>query len=159
MIYFDYNKAYLDLLSRSVDEETGEIINPNFREELDLLEMSRNAKLEQVAIDIKNTKLMIETVSKLVDKFQSKLDKLKTRLEFDKAYLDAGLNGEKLKTDLVTAYYSRKDKVEISDESAIPDEFWKVERSVKKTDIKKAIEQGRTIPGACLKDSRYLVVR
>lgn len=158
MRVFDYNVLFDQLIQDSVDPVTGEIINPDFEAQLAALEMSRDEKAEQVALAYKNCIAEIETLEKVIDQLQMKVAIKKRSKNFFHDWLDAQVT-DKLKTALVSIYHSRTKKTELTDESAIPDEYIKVTKTVQKEAIKKAIQSGVDVPGAKLVDSKYIVIR
>ena len=159
MNYFSYSPLFKDLIERSIDQDTGEIINPDFEEELRLLEMAQNEKIEQAALAYKNAKAEYEVVDKIYESFRSKRENLSKLMESLKSYCTCELGGKKYKTPLLSIYYGSRSHVEITDESQIPDDFWKVERTVKKKEILNAINMGENVPGAFVQPVLYTVIR
>jgi hypothetical protein len=69
------------------------------------------------------------------------------------------LQGEKL-SDVNTALSWRKSQaVEITDEAAIPDAYYKVVRAVSKADIKADLKAGREVAGAVLVERQNLQIK
>lgn len=68
---------------------------------------------------------------------------------------------DKAKTDKFTLYHTTSKAIEITDLSAIPDEYIKPrkEDDVKKSEIAKAIKDGKAVSGAVLVTSKPLVIR
>lgn len=158
MNYFDYNVLFDQLISESVDPETGEIINPDFEAQLTALQMDKEEKIEQVALAFKEAKADVETLQKIIDGLERKKEAKESFMEFCKGWIDSQLTG-KFKTLLVSIYRSPTKKTEITDENAIPAEFIKTTTSIQKGAIKKAIQAGVDVPGAKLVDSEHIVIR
>lgn len=68
---------------------------------------------------------------------------------------------DKAKTDKFTLYHTTSKAVEVTDINAIPDEYIKPRREddVMKSEIAKAIKDGKEIPGAVLVTNQPLVIR
>ena len=47
----------------------------------------------------------------------------------------------------------------ITDESKIPDKFWKIEKSIKKAELNQAIKDGEVIEGVMLDNGGYTITR
>ena len=140
-----------------IDEETGEILNAD---ELEKIELEKQEKIENVALWIKNLKSDAEAYKKERDSFARKEQVAKNKVESLKEYLTAALNGDKFKTDRVTISYRASDKVEIKDESKI-DESWLIPQppKVDKVGIKEALKRGEVIKGAELVHSNNIQIR
>jgi predicted small metal-binding protein len=83
-----------------------------------------------------------------------KLDKLEERLDDIVKYVCETLGTKKLEG--TNGHYLKitvNDVVEIQDESLIPSEFQTVVTKVRPIDVKKALLDGRDVPGAALKKS------
>lgn len=59
----------------------------------------------------------------------------------------------------VYSYMRVNPKPIISDESKIPDKYWKIERTIKKAEINKAIKDGDTIEGVTFDNGGYALTR
>lgn len=127
------------------DEETGEITD---FEQLDKLQLERDAKIENIALWIKNLKSDEESYKAEKQVFEDRQRQAKQRRESLERYLSAVLNGEKFKTAKVECSFRKSQKVEIDDVFLLPDEFLKYnEPEADKTAVKKAIKEGKEIAG------------
>lgn len=140
-----------------IDEETGEILNG---EELDELEIERDEKIENIALWIKNLLSDAEAYKREKENFMKKEQTAKKKAEHLKTYLTMCLNGEKFKTDRVQISWRRSEAVEILDPEKIP-KGWLVEQEPKidKAGIKAALKDGEEIPGAELKEKTSIQIR
>lgn len=140
-----------------IDEETGEIINA---EELDALEIERDEKIENIALWIKNLTSDAEAYKKEKESFAKKEQTAKKKVESLKEYLRWNLDGEKFKTDRVTISWRRSEAVEIIDQEKIP-KGWFVEQDPKldKAGIKAALKDGEEIPGVILKENNSIQIK
>ena len=159
MFYYSYAPKFRELIERSVDPETGEIINDDFDEELDALQMAQNEKIEQAALAYKNAKVEYEAVDKIYKSLEKKRANLDKLMEFLKGYCTHELDGKKYKTALFSIYYGSRSRVEIADESKVPECYWKVERTVKKKEILNVFNMGGNVPGAYVQPVPYTVIR
>ena len=113
---YDIDQEIMDC----VDAETGEILDV---EKLDALQMEREAKLEGVALWVKDMKAEAAAVKEEADKLTARRKALENRMESVKAWLLQALNGEKLKTPRCNVYQTHSQKVVIDDEKALVDMF------------------------------------
>lgn len=66
-------------------------------------------------------------------------------------YIEANLPvGTKLRDDRVSLGWRKSTAVEVTDESLIPEECWRVKREIAKSEISAALKEGREVPGAQL---------
>lgn len=129
-----------------VDEETGEITD---FEQLDKLQLERDAKIENIALWIKNLKSDEESYKAEKQAFEDRQRQAKQKRESLEHYLSEALNGEKFKTAKVECSFRRSQRVEVEDISSLPDEFLKYkDPEADKTAIKEAIKEGREVAGA-----------
>lgn len=149
-----------------VDEETGEILDT---ERLDALQMEREAKLEGVALWVKDLKAEAEAVKAEADKLTVRKKALDNKIDGLKNWLLFAMNGEKLKTARCNVYQMHSQKVAIEDEGKLinllqklekPDRFLRFkEPELRKDEIKKALKEGRFIPGASLEETESVVIK
>ncbi|MBO7711086.1 MAG: siphovirus Gp157 family protein, partial [Lachnospiraceae bacterium] len=109
---YEIDQAILDC----VDLETGEILDP---EKLTALQMEREAKLEGVALWVKDLKAEAEAVKAEADKLNARKKALDNKIEAIKAWLLYALNGEKLKTARCNVYQTHNTKLNVIDEQSV----------------------------------------
>ena len=149
-----------------VDMETGEILDV---EKLDALQMERSAKLEGVALWVKDLKAEAEAVKAEADKLTARKKALDNKMESLKAWLMYALRGEKLKTPRCNVYQTHNQKLNVPDEAGLisflqtlndPDRFLRFrEPELRKDEIKKALKDGTIIPGAELEETESVVIK
>ena len=93
-----------------IDEETGEILNSD---ELDALELERDTKIENIALWVKNLLSDAEAYKREKDNFYSKEKAAKNKAERLKGYLEYVLAGDKFKSDRVTISYRKSESLNI----------------------------------------------
>lgn len=157
MTLFEIDKAIQDF-EFEIDEETGEILNPNALEEL---EMAREQKIENVGLYIKNLEAEATAVENQEKIFADRKKRIRKKIEGLKGFLGYALQGEKFKTDRIEMSFRKSESVHITDEYLIPDEY-KLFTVVKKPDkgvIKKALKDGKEIMGVELVEKQNLQIK
>ena len=157
MTLFDIDKAIADF-EFEVDESTGEILNPNA---LDELQMAREQKIENIGLYIKNLEAEKEAVKHEKDNFADREKRLGKKIESLKGYLTYALDGQKFSTPKVAVSFRKSESVHITDEYLIPDEY-KLFTVVKKPDkktIKDALKNGKEIMGCELLEKQNISIK
>ena len=159
---YDIDQEILDC----VDAETGEILDV---EKLDALQMEREAKLEGVALWVKDMKAEAAAVKEEADKLTARRKALENRMESVKAWLLQALNGEKLKTPRCNVYQTHSQRVVIDDEKALIDMFMTSpfgekflrmkDPEIDKTALKDSMKQGYEYEFAHLEETESVVIK
>ena len=140
-----------------VDEETGEILNA---EDLDNLELEKNEKIEQLCLWIKNLKSDAAAYKAEKDSFAKKQKAAENEAESIKNYIAYILAGEKFKTDRVTVSYRKSEQVECLDMSLVDDDYLRFkEPELDKTKIKKALKEGIKVGGCMLVERQNMNIK
>ena len=153
-----YELTYaLETFDFEIDEETGEILNAD---ELEAIELERDEKIENIALWIKNLASDAEAYKREKDNFAKKEQTAKKKIDSLKSYLTMCLAGEKFKTDRVQISWRKSEAVEILDPAKIP-EGWLVPQEPKldKAGIKAALKDGEEIPGVTLKENNSIQIK
>ena len=150
----------------AVDQETGEILDV---EKLDALQMEREAKLEGVALWVKDLKAEAEAVKAEADKLTARKKSLENKIDGLKQWLLYALNGEKLNTPRCKVYQTHSQKVVIDDEKALVDmlmtspfgeKFLRVkEPEIDKNALKDSMKQGYEYEFAHLEQTESVVIK
>ena len=101
-----------------VDLETGEILDSD---RLTALQMEREAKLEGVALWIKDMKAEAAAVKEEADKLNARKKALDNKIDGLKNWLLYALDGEKLKTPRCSVYQMHSQRVNVTDEEQLLD--------------------------------------
>ena len=140
-----------ELSEQMVDIETGEINEEIFAELTELVE-EKEDRLESIFLHIKNLASDITALKVERDSFDKRI-KRKTR-EMDRLldWTTMLQKGKTFETDKVRVKYRRSQKVEIKDESLIPEKYikFKTTKSPDKTAIKDVLRNGGYVEGAVL---------
>jgi len=158
---YDINQDILDC----VDLETGEILDT---EKLDALQMEREAKLEGVALWVKDLKAEADAVKAEADKLNARKKALDNKIEGLKAWLLFALDGGKIKTPRCNVYQTHSKRLAVEDEAGLisflktledPGRFVRYTEELRKDEIKKALKEGTIIPGASLEETESVVIK
>ena len=134
-------------IAECVDPETGEIADA---EVLDALVMEREAKIESVALWIKNLRAEAAAIKAEKDILAARQKAAESKIESLTKYLDHALGGERFETAKCAVSFRKSTETRITDESKIPPEYFTetVSRKADKARIKEAIFSGVDIEGA-----------
>ena len=148
------------------DMETGEILDT---EKLDALQMEREAKLEGVALWVKDLKAEAVAVKEEADKLTARKKALDNKIDGLKNWLLMALGGEKLSTPRCKVYQTHSQRVAVEDEEKlilwcqtleVPEQFLRYRApELKKDEIKKALKMDYMIPGAALEETESVVIK
>jgi len=158
MNLYEIDHAILDC----VDMETGEIIDVDA---LNTLEMERDAKIENIALWIKNLLSDAEQIKAEMKTMAERKKSAENKAENLKIYLTGYLNGSKFSTSKVAISFRKSKSVDVSDINKImsmddADSYLKyAEPTPDKTAIKQAIESGKTIPGCSLVEKNNIQIK
>lgn len=141
-----------------VDPETGEIIDP---EKLEQLQLERDFKIEGVALWVKNLKSDLNELEAERKAFQEREKQTKAKIENLSKWLTRALNGENFQTSKIAISFRSSEAVEITDESAIPKNYIrkKVELVPDKMAIKIALKSNSDVPGAALIQNKNIQIK
>ena len=153
MTIYEIDKAIMEC----VDAETGEIIDTD---QLDKLQMERDAKIENVALWIKDLKAEVEALKDEKMAFAERQKVAENKMESLKKWLAYALNGEKFKTTRASVTFRATEAVEIADIYKVDENFLKYkEPEADKTAIKKAIKAGQEVAGATLVKNTSVIIK
>lgn len=140
-----------------VDAETGEIFDIDKFEELSL---SRDVKIENVCLWIKNLKAEAEALKAEKDAFAQRQKATENKMESLKRYISGYLDGNKFETARVKVSFRKSEALEISEGANIPDEFMRFkEPEVDKIELKKALKAGQQFDGVSLVQSQNIQIK
>lgn len=153
MKLYEIDQAIMDC----IDMETGEIVN---EELLNDLQMERDAKIENVALWIKELKAEAEALKAEKLAFAERQRVEENKMESLKKWLAYTLNGEKFKTVRASVTFRTTDKVEVADIYKLDENYLRYkEPEADKDAIKKAIKAGQEVAGATLVSSTSVIIK
>ena len=141
-----------------IDEETGEVF---LTEDLDLLNIERDKKIEGIALYVKNLKAEAEAIHAEIDRLKSRAESKKKKAERLTQYLSFVLCGQKFETAKTSLSFRKSSVVQINNELLVPEEFMKVktEKKPDKTAIANRIKCGEIVPGCELVEKNNLQIK
>ena len=158
MTIYEIDQAIMEC----VDLETGEIIDT---EQLDKLQMERDAKLENVACWIKDLKAEAEALKNEKQALAERQRVAENKAESLKKWLAYTLQGEKFKTPKCAISFRKSEAVEVTDEGLNNlmkehDELLTYKApEPNKTAIKQAIKDGLNVAGVQLVQNTSTIIK
>lgn len=160
MTLWEIDKRISDILETGmhIDEETGEVFLP---EDLDLLNIERDEKIEGIALYVKNLKAEAEAIHTEIDRLKDRAESKKKKAERLSQYLSSVLCGQKFETAKTSLSFRKSSVVQINNELLVPEEFMKVktEKKPDKTAIANRIKCGEFVPGCELVEKNNLQIK
>ena len=146
-----------DAILNCIDEETGEIID---YEKLDELQIERETKIENVACWIKDLKAEAEALKAEKMAFAERQKVAENKMESLKKYLAYALDGKAFKTTRASVTFRKSQAVEIADIYKLDENYLRYkEPEADKTAIKEAIKAGKTVAGATLVENTSVIIK
>ena len=140
-----------------VDIETGEIFDVDKFEELSL---TRDAKIENICLWIKNLKAQAEALKAEKDSFAQRQKAAETKMESLKRYIAGYLEGTAFESAKVKVSFRKSESVEIMEGAVIPDEYLRFkEPEVNKAELKAALKSGVKIEGVSIVENQNLQIK
>ena len=140
-----------------VDVETGEIFDVDKFEELSL---TRDAKIENICLWIKNLKAQAEALKAEKDSFAQRQKAAETKMESLKRYISTYLEGTSFESAKVKVSFRKSEAVEILEGAVIPDEYLRFkEPEVNKTELKAALKKGVHIAGVSIVENQNIQIK
>ena len=139
-----------DAILACVDQETGDILD---LEKLEALEIEHDAKISNLACwvkDLRSESAAIKAEKDALDKRMKAKDNLADRIS---TYLERYLNGAKFEDSRCAISYRKSESTEIAeglDLNTLPDDCKKITVTANKTAIKAALKNGVMIDGCTL---------
>lgn len=140
-----------------VDEETGELLNID---ELDALQLEKDAKVENICLWIKNLKSDAEAYRTEKKAFEQKIRTAENKAARLTAYVDYILAGDKFKSSKVSVSYRKSEQIECADMLMVdPDYLRFKEPELDKKKIKDAIKAGVEVKGCQLVERQNIQIK
>ena len=140
-----------------VDIETGEIFDVDKFEELSL---TRDAKIENICLWIKNLKAQAEALKAEKESFAQRQKAAETKMESLKRYITGYLEGTAFESAKVKVSFRKSEVVEIMEGAVIPDEYLRFkEPEVNKAGLKTALKSGVKIAGVSIIENQNIQIK
>lgn len=157
MSIYEIDQALLSL----IDPDTGEIGDYDMFCEL---QMEREAKVENMALWIKNLNAEADAIKAEKDNLADREKSLRNKIERLRNYLSEILQGEKFSSPKVAISYRKSTAVEIADEAEFisrgPKEYLIPQPpKIDKKAISESLKAGKEIPGASLVERNNIQIK
>lgn len=141
-----------------IDTETGEVIDP---EQLDRLQMERDAKVEGVACWVKNLQADALAFKAEKEAFDKREKAATAKVDQLKKWLAQALDGQKFSTVKCAVSFRKSETVEVEDVSLIPADLLRVKTTVEpnKTAIKALLKEGQDVVGCRLVENQNVQIK
>jgi predicted small secreted protein len=167
MTLYNIDNKILEIIERGfvVDEDTGEIIDAHeeVSAKLEELEFDRTAKIENIALYIKNMESLVVSLKAEEKALADRRRAREKRIENLKNYLTSSMvaaNENGIETSKVCISFRKSESVVVNEEILDRKYFnEKVSYTPDKTAIKKALKDGATIDGAYIETKQNLQIR
>jgi hypothetical protein len=167
MTLYNIDNKILEIIERGfvVDEDTGEIIDSaeEVNARLEELEFDRTAKIENIALYIKNMESLVNSLKAEEKALADRRRAREKRIENLKNYLTSSMvaaNENGIETSKVCISFRKSESVVVNEEILDRKYFnEKVTYTPDKTAIKKALKDGATIDGAYIETKQNLQIK
>lgn len=147
-------------IEQGFDEETGEILDTNA---LEALQIQRDEKIENIALFIKDLTAEAKAIKEEKMNLARRQQTAENKAESLKRYLTKCLDGEKFKTAKVAISYRKSETVEFIDGfdiNLLPDQYQrKRDPEADKTALKDALKEGEEIYGVYLAEHNNTIIK
>lgn len=153
---YQLNNAYAQLQQMIEDGQEG------LEDTLASITDAVEEKLEAYAMVIKNIESDVEGIKseeKRLAERRKIMENGITRMKQAIAETLQGSGQDKVKTEKFTFSFRKSSKVEVSDIDSLPQQFIKVERTISRSELAKALKAGEQIEGAQLIENQSLSIR
>lgn len=153
---YQLNNAYAQLQQMIEDGQEG------LEDTLASITDAVEEKLEAYAMVIKNIESDVEGIKseeKRLAERRKIMENGITRMKQTIAETLQGSGQDKVKTEKFTFSFRKSSKVEVSDIDSLPQQFIKVERTISRSELAKALKAGEQIEGAQLVENQSLSIR
>ena len=153
MTIYEIDQAIMEC----VDLGTGEIIDT---EQLDKLQMERDAKLENVACWIKDLKAEAEALKNEKQALAERQKVAENKMESLKKYLAYALDGNAFKSTRASVSFIQSHSFDIDDIYKLDENYLRYkEPEADKTAIKEALKAGKEVAGATLVENTSVIIK
>lgn len=152
MNIYEIDQAIMDC----VDMETGEVID---LDAMKALQMEREKKVENVACWIKQLDAEAKAIREEEKILAARRKVNENKIDRLKDYLTEALQGQKFETARVKISYRRSTAVDIPDPNKVPAAWFRCKYEVATSDIKEALKNGETVPGAQLVETISMQIK
>jgi hypothetical protein len=119
-------------------------------------ETSLNEMIDAILANIAIDQELLDGIAAREDDLAIRKNRLKERIGYRKAKIEQALliYGEKIERPEATLSLSqRQASIVVTDEAEIPSDFWKMRPELDRTALRRALEDGKPVAGACLNNA------
>lgn len=160
MTLYQLNDTIRKAIELGFDEETGEILDTNA---LEALEIQRDEKIENIALFIKELTAEAKAIKEEKMVLAKRQQNAENKAESLKRYLTSCLDGEKFFTPKVAISYRKSQTVEFIDGfdvNQLPEQYQRrVDPEADKTALKNALKEGKEIYGVYLAEHNNTIIK
>lgn len=150
------------VLLQAIEDGDGEV-TPEIERALQIKERELQECAVSLAYVVKNLEATEETIDNEIKRLQKLKESAKKRIKFFKDSIAAAMNQfhvESINGDTIKLSFRSAKSVLIEDDRLVPPEYWEQPPpEIRKTKIKEAIQEGKTVPGASITSNRHLQIR
>ncbi|MEA0564557.1 siphovirus Gp157 family protein [Lysinibacillus irui] len=153
---YQLNNAYAQLQQMIEDGQEG------LEDTLASITDAVEEKLEAYAMVIKNIESDVEGIKSEEKRLAERRKIMENGINRMKQAIAETLQGsgqDKVKTEKFTFSFRKSSKVEVSDIDSLPQQYVKVERTISRSELAKALKAGEQIEGAQLVENQSLSIR
>lgn len=157
---YEINDKIADAIKKSIDPETGEVINEHLSEELDSLGLERGSKIDSILCVIKNKKADAEMFAAEAEFQKKRADAAKNEAKRLTEYLRSQIEeGEKFSSNHGAISWRKSTAVKIDDVMKLPENFRTAEWKANKKAVGDWLKSGGELPGATLTVKQNMIVK
>lgn len=156
----------LEIIQSGINPETGEVTEDKNQLAVWKEEIAKDiqAKSQNIIAVFRNEKRTIQAIEEEIKRLSEMKDKRKKKLNNFEDWVKTCMlsyNIEKIETPIGKLCFSNSEAVEIFDESLIDEKFIKekIDKTISKTEIKKAIKAGEEVQGARIVKNKNLQIK
>lgn len=158
---YEIDKKLEEAFEKAIDPETGEMNDEEAFEQYEALSLERDAKIEGIALWIKNMKSDAEAIKAEKLALADRQKHLENKVERVTAFLERALAGEKFQSARVAISYRKSTSVEIEDTAVyyLPMDYLKIKKEPDKMLIKDFLKAGGQLPGCKLAEKQNMAIK
>ena len=159
---YEISEAVETAFNLAIDQTTGEVDESQLVL-LEMLEMERDKKIENIALLIKNYRADAAAYKAEKDSFAKRQRIAENRVKSLENYLSSALNGEKFSTDKCAISFRKTTKIVLDGDKTVydiePRYLRLAEPELNKDEIKKALDAGIQVEGVHQENGMSMTVK
>lgn len=153
---YNLSEIYNNLMDLEIDDEDLQIALKNIKDAIEVKAESMGGILREISLDIEKIKNEEERLYKMRKSLENREKSIKSYLQSEMEKM----NLRKIRTPLFSFNIQKNaPSLKIIDESKIPEDYFKIERKLIKSDVKEAVKNGLLTDAAELVSTESLRMR